>query len=42
MRIDNYAPGETFSLGSEQWMAFPTISKGGASGMNGFAVRKNG
>jgi hypothetical protein len=42
MRIDNYAPGETFSLGSEQWMAFPTISKGGASGMDGFAVRKNG
>lgn len=42
LNITNYAPSEQFSIGSEQWMAFPAHSKNNKSGVHGYAVRVNG
>ena len=39
LNITHYAPAEAFSLGDEQWMAFPAHSKNGHSGVQGYAVR---
>lgn len=40
--ITNYSPCEQFSIGPDQWMAFPAHSKNNKSGVHGFAVRVNG
>lgn len=46
MRIDNLAPGDLFSIGPDQWRAFPIIRKNGPDGMEdsegyGLAYRIN-
>lgn len=42
LNITNYAPAEQFSIGTDQWMAFPAHSKNNKSGVHGYAVRVNG
>lgn len=42
LNITNYSPAEQFSIGSDQWMAFPAHSKNNKSGVHGYAVRMNG
>lgn len=39
LNITHYSPAESFTLGAEQWMAFPAHSKNGKSGVHGYAVR---
>jgi len=40
--IDNFSPGDIFTLGSNKWMVFPYFTKYGYTGRYGWAIRYDG
>lgn len=40
--IDNFSPGDIFTLGGDRWMVFPYFEKNGYTGRYGWAIRYDG
>lgn len=39
--IDNFNPGDTFDLGSDEWMVFPYLEREGITGLAGMALLRS-